>query len=397
LREIRASTTLGGVPTVEQVREVLREINDPELKRSIVELGMVKGIEITGPLVTIDLALTIAGCPLKSYFQEVLPARVKAEFEEISNVQVNLGAMSEEERKALVGGIRNDEATPFARPDTSTTVIAIGSGKGGVGKSTVTVNLAAGLAKRGHSVALIDADIWGFSIPRMLGVAQQPTVIDEHLVIPPEAYGFKFISLGNIVPEDQPIPMRGPMLHKYLHAFLTSFHWDDPEYLLIDMPPGTGDVTLSLGQFVPGATFISVTTPQQAAMRVAERAVHAVGKVGMKIAGVIENMAYAICDQCGERTYPFGSGGGKELSDKFMVPLLGQIPLDPPMRDFADHGKPSIISLPDSPSAQAFDGILDQLTVSFPPKPRSTKPRKMLPLIVKTGAGNGHAAGHHHH
>ncbi|MGH9198117.1 MAG: P-loop NTPase, partial [Acidimicrobiia bacterium] len=329
------------MPTTEQVREVLAEINDPELHRSIVELGMVKGIDIKGVKVTVDLALTIPGCPLKSFFQEVLPARIKDAFPEIADVYINLGAMTEEERKQLVGGLRqNDSATPFAAADSSTTVIAIGSGKGGVGKSTVTVNLAAELAKRKHTVGLLDADIWGFSIPRMLGTATQPTAIDDSLMIPPEAYGFKLISIGNLVPEDQPIPMRGPMLHKFLHSFLTAVHWDDPEYLIIDLAPGTGDILLSLGSFLPGGNLILVTTPQPAAARVAQRAGFSAAKVGLKVAGVIENMSYAICDVCGERTYPFGVGGGRELADRFAVPLLGQIPLDPPMRDFADHGKP---------------------------------------------------------
>ena len=384
------------MPTVDEVREVLREINDPELHRSIVDLGMVKGIEITGPLVTIDLALTIPGCPLKSFFQEVLPARVKAEFDSITDVKVNLGSMSEEERKALVGGIKQETPVAFADPSSATTVIAVGSGKGGVGKSTVTVNIAAELAKRGHSVGLLDADIWGFSIPRLIGNTTMPTVIDQKLIVPVEAYGFKVISVGNLVPEDQPIPMRGPMLHKFLQQFLSDVHWEEPEYLLIDMPPGTGDITLSLGQFLPQASFVSVTTPQKAAEKVAERAVHAISKVGLRIVGVIENMSWSICDQCGERTYPFGSGGGKELADRFAVPLLGQIPLDPPMRDFADHGKPTVIALPDSSSAQAFVGIVDQLTGILPPKPKGSKPRKMLPLIMQ-GSGGGHGHEHHHH
>lgn len=386
----------GVVATVQEIRDVLAEINDPELHRSIVELNMVKGIEIDGTTVIVDLALTIPGCPLKSFFEEALPAKIKGRFSEVGDVRVNLGAMSEEERKSLVKGVRGETETIFARPDTSTTVLAIGSGKGGVGKSTCTVNIAAALARMGHSVGLLDADIWGFSIPRMIGVAHRPTQVDERLLIPPEAYGFKFISIGNLVPEDQPIPMRGPMLHKFLQEFLTSVHWEEPEYLLIDMPPGTGDITLSLGSFVPGAAFIMVTTPQQAAMRVAERAGHAAVKVGLRPAGVIENMAYAICDQCGERTYPFGSGGGAELAGRFNVPLLGQVPLDPPMRDFADHGKPSVISLPDSPSAKAFEEIVAGLMSTFPPKPRPTA-RKNLPLVMQPGGGNGHGGHHHSH
>ncbi|MFN2611708.1 MAG: Mrp/NBP35 family ATP-binding protein [Actinomycetota bacterium] len=382
------------MPTIDQVRDVLATINDPELHRSIVELGMVKGIEVIGSSVTVDLALTITGCPLKSFFQEVLPAKVKSAFTEIDNVQVNLGAMTEEERKALVGGIREEAPAPFARSDSSTRVIAIGSGKGGVGKSTCTVNFAAALAKRGHSVGLLDADVWGFSIPRMLGMSQQPTVIDQRLIVPLEVYGFKMISIGNFVPEDNPVVWRGPMLHKALQQFLSDVHWEEPEYLVIDMPPGTGDVSLSLSQFVPGSEMILVTTPQRAAAKVAERAGHMANKVGMKVVGVIENMAYSICDQCGERTYPFGSGGGKELADRFAVPLLGQVPLDPPMRDFADHGKPSVIALPDSPSAIAFEAAIDDFVVRFPPKPKA-KVRKNLPMIMTPQAsGNGHSHNH---
>lgn len=385
----------GVVPTIEQVRGVLAEINDPELHRSIVELGMVKGIEVAGSKVTVDLALTIPGCPLKSFFNEVLPSKIKAEFGDIDDVQINLGAMTEEERRALVGGVRDQSPAPFARPDSSTTVIAVGSGKGGVGKSTVTVNLAASLAKRGHQVGLLDADVWGFSIPRMLGVTIQPTVVDERLIVPPEAYGFKTISIGNFVPDDQPVTWRGPMLHKALQQFLSDVHWEEPEYLLVDMPPGTGDVHLSMSQFVPGADFIIVTTPQRAAVRVAERAGHSGKKVGMRVAGIIENMAYAICERCGERTYPFGSGGGKELAERFGVPLLGQIPLDPPMRDFADHGRPAVISLPESPSAQTFEEIVDRLVALLPPKPKAAA-RKALPLIVTAPqpGGDGHAHRH---
>lgn len=371
------------MPTREEIREVLAAINDPELHRSIVELGMVRGIEVDGPAVSVDLALTIPGCPLKSFFQDVLPARIREHFPEVTDVRINLGAMTEQERKALIGGLREETPSPFARPDSSTTVIAVGSGKGGVGKSTVTVNLAAALAKRGHSVGLLDADVWGFSIPRMLGVRQQPTVLDERLIVPPEAYGFKVISIGNFVAEDTPVIWRGPMLHKALQQFLSDVHWEEPEYLLLDMPPGTGDVSMSLAQFVPGAYFVLVTTPQMAAERVAERAGHMGAKVGLKVSGVIENMSYFVCEHCGERTYPFGTGGGRELADRFGVPLLGEVPLDPPMRDFADHGKPAVVSLPDSASARAFEGIVGELVLRFPPKPRA-KRRRTLPLLVQS-------------
>lgn len=377
------------MPDKDQIIEVLATINDPELHRSIVELGMVKGVEIAGGNVAVDIALTIAGCPLKSFFQEVIPAKLKDAFPDIKNVQVNLGAMTEEERQGLVSGMRQEQAAPFGRPDSSTTVIAIGSGKGGVGKSTVTVNLAAALAKKGHTVGLLDADVWGFSIPRMLGMMQQPTVIDQQLIVPLEAYGFKMISMGNFVPEDNPVVWRGPMLHKFLSDLLTNVHWEEPEYLLLDMPPGTGDVSLSLSQFVPGSQFVIVTTPQQAAQKVAERAGHMAVKVGMKVAAVIENMSYAICDHCDERTYPFGSGGGRDLAHKFSVPLIGQIPLDPAMRDFADHGKPAVISLPESGSALAFEEVVNSLVELIPPRPKAS--RKPLPLLMTQGG-----QGHHH-
>jgi ATP-binding protein involved in chromosome partitioning len=372
------------MPTVEEIRSVLAEINDPEIHRSIVELNMVRGIALDGSRVTVDLALTIPGCPLKSFFQEVLPAKLKDRFPEILDVQINLGAMTEEERKSLVGGLKQDNVAPLARADSATTVVAVGSGKGGVGKSTMTVNLAAALAKRGHSVGLLDADVWGFSIPRMLGVRENPTVVDERLIIPPEAYGFKMISIGNFVPEDNPVVWRGPMLHKALQQFLSDVHWEEPEYLLIDMPPGTGDISISLSQFAPGTRMVLVTTPQMAAERVAERAGHMANKVGMKVGGVIENMAYAICDSCGERTYPFGSGGGRELADRFGAPFLGQVPLDPPMRDFADNGKPAVVALPDSISARAFGAIVEEFLLYFPAKPKPPR-RKPLPLIMTPG------------
>ncbi len=373
------------MPTIDEVRDVLATINDPELHRSIVELGMVKGIEVAAPQVIVDLALTIPGCPLKSFFQEVLPAKISASFPEISSVVVNLGAMTDEERKALVGGVRSQTSTSFATPESRTTVLAIGSGKGGVGKSTVTANLAAALAKRGHSVGLLDADIWGFSSSRMVGTSARPTVVDERLIIPVEAYGFKMISMGNLVEDDRPIVMRGPMLHKILQNFLTDVHWEEPDYLLIDMPPGTGDISLSLSQFVPGCSIVLITTPQQAAEKVTERAGHMAGKVGMKVAGVIENMAYAICEHCGERTHPFGTGGGEELAGTFGAPLLGQIPLDPPMGELADHGKPSVIVSPESPSARAFEEVTDAVIKLIPPRPKS-RVRKSLPIIMSPSA-----------
>lgn len=374
------------MPTVEEIRDVLATINDPELHRSIVDLGMVKDIDVAEPTVTVDLALTIPGCPLKSFFQEVLPAKITDAFPEISEVTVNLGSMTEQERKALVGGVRSQSPSSFAQPESRTTLIAVGSGKGGVGKSTVAVNLAASLTQRGHSVGLLDADIWGFSSSRMLGMDTQPTVVDERLIVPLEAHGLKMISMGNLVEDDRPIVMRGPMLHKILQSFLSDVLWDEPDYLVIDMPPGTGDISLSLSQFVPGCKIVLVTTPQQAAEKVAERAGHMAEKVGMQVAGVIENMAYMLCGNCGERTYPFGTGGGQELADVFSVPLLGQIPLDQPMMELAETGKPSVLSIPDSPSAKAFDEAASALAEKLPPRPKK-RVRKSLPVITAPQAG----------
>ncbi|HYO61125.1 MAG TPA: P-loop NTPase, partial [Actinomycetota bacterium] len=252
------------MPTVEQVTAVLGEIQDPELHRGLNELNMVRDVTISGSEVRTLIALTIPGCPLKDYFYTVIPARLKEEFPEISHVNVELTSMTEEERSALVGGLRKETPAPFARSDSSTQVIAIGSGKGGVGKSTTTVNIAASLAKLGHSVGLLDADVWGFSIPRMLGIHERPTVVED-MIMPPTMFGVKVVSIGLFTTEDNPVVWRGPMLHKALQQFLTDVHWDEPDYLLVDLPPGTGDVSISIAQFLPGASMLVVTTPQAVA------------------------------------------------------------------------------------------------------------------------------------
>jgi ATP-binding protein involved in chromosome partitioning len=258
-------------PTEEQISEVLGEIQDPELHRGLNELNMVREIAIDGSRVSVLIALTIPGCPLKDYFHQVIPAKLKDTFNEITDVEVRLTSMTEEERQSLIGGLRKETPAPFARSDSPTQVIAIGSGKGGVGKSTTTVNIAAALAKQGHSVGLLDADVWGFSIPRMLGVSERPTVVED-MIMPPEIFGVKVVSIGLFTTEENPVVWRGPMLHKALQQFLTDVHWDEPEYLLVDLPPGTGDVSISIAQFLPGASMVIVTTPQAVAEKVAQRA-----------------------------------------------------------------------------------------------------------------------------
>lgn len=270
-------------------------------------------------------------------------------------------------------------------------MIAVGSGKGGVGKSTTTVNLAASLSKLGHSVGLLDADVWGFSIPRMLGVHERPTVVSD-MIMPPEVFGVKVVSIGLFTTEENPVVWRGPMLHKALQQFLTDVHWDEPDYLLVDLPPGTGDVAISMAQFLPGASIVIVTTPQAVAEKVAQRAGFMAEKTGLSVAGVVENMSYFRADD--GKAYPiFGAGGGATLAKTLGVPLLGEIPMDPKLREFADAGAPIVLQDPDSEVAQALDQTAKELVNLLPPKQRSAK-RINLPLVGGVMTGDGH---HHHH
>ena len=382
------------MPTTDQISQVLGEIQDPELHRGLNELNMVRNITVEGSRITVLIALTIPGCPLKDYFYNVIPAKLKEAYPEVEQVDVELTSMTEEERQALVGGMRKETPAPFARTDSPTQVVAVGSGKGGVGKSTTTVNLAASLSKLGHSVGLLDADVWGFSIPRMLGVHERPTVVDD-MILPPEIFGVKVVSIGLFTNEETPVVWRGPMLHKALQQFLSDVHWDEPDYLLIDLPPGTGDVAMSIAQFLPGASMVIVTTPQAVAERVAQRAGFMAEKTGIRTAGVIENMSYFKGDD-GKRYNIFGEGGGAALAETLHVPLLGQIPIDPKLREMADHGAPIVLQAPDSEVAQELEKAAKELVNLVPPKPKPTK-RISLPLIPMTPAGaGGHTHSHQH-
>ncbi|MGI8775009.1 MAG: Mrp/NBP35 family ATP-binding protein [Actinomycetota bacterium] len=382
------------MPTQEQISEVLGEIQDPELHRGLNDLNMIRNIAIDGSRVGVLVALTIPGCPLKSFFMEVIPAKLKEAYPDISDVEVELTSMTEEERQAVVGGLRKETPAPFARSDSTTQVIAIGSGKGGVGKSTTTVNIAASLAKQGHTVGLLDADVWGFSIPRMLGLYERPTVVED-MIMPPEMFGVKVVSIGLFTAEDNPVMWRGPMLHKALQQFLTDVHWDEPDYLLVDLPPGTGDVSISIAQFLPGASMVIVTTPQAVAEKVAQRAGYMAEKTGLKVAGVVENMSYFRGDD-GKRYDIFGSGGGRTLADNLGVPLIGEIPLDPKLGELADVGAPIVLQVPDSEVAQQLDIAAKELVNLLPPRPKPTK-RISLPLLSQpTGNGHSHAHGHSH-
>ena len=339
--------------TEDQVIKALEPVQDPELRRSIVELGMVQQVSIEGTKVDILIALTIPGCPLKAQIQESVEQALRST-EETLEVRVDFTVMSDEQRESVRLMVHGDpQATagtnpaqghaegrevPFGRPGNKTRVLLIASGKGGVGKSSVTANLSVALSARGKDVAVVDADVWGFSIPRMLGVKTPPTVIDE-MLIPPVAHGVRCISMGFFAEEDQPVIWRGPMLHKALEQFLTDVYWDDPDYLLVDLPPGTGDISISLAGFLPTAEMIVVTTPQPAAQKVAQRAAYMAEKVSVSVNGVIENMSWFTGDD-GTRYELFGAGGGEELASQLDVPLLGRVPLVPTLREGGDTGHP---------------------------------------------------------
>jgi ATP-binding protein involved in chromosome partitioning len=386
------------MPTTDEISEVLGEIQDPELHRGLNELNMVRNIAIEGSNVSVLVALTIPGCPLKSYFMDVIPAKLKGKWSEIDVVDVELTSMTEEERQALTGNLRTAGTSPFARTDSSTQVIAVGSGKGGVGKSTTTVNLAASLAKLGHSVGLLDADVWGFSIPRMLGIHERPTVVGD-MIMPPEMFGIKVVSIGLFTTEENPVVWRGPMLHKALQQFLSDVHWDEPDYLLVDLPPGTGDVSISIAQFLPGASMVIVTTPQADAEKVAQRAGFMAEKTGLNVVGVVENMSFFRGDD-GKEYRIFGEGGGATLAQTLSVPLLGEIPIDPRLREHADNGAPIVLQEPDSEVAQALDRTAKELVNLLPPMPRAPKrislPLMNIPMNAPAGGHAGHSHSHSH-
>ena len=367
--------------TEEQVLDALRPVEDPELHRSIVDLGMVRSIQITGRRVAVLVALTVPGCPLKGEITRRVDGAVTA-LDGIDALDLDFTSMTDEEREQLRIRLHGDPAStagsqqahghaegraiPFADPSSKTRVLLIASGKGGVGKSSVTTNLAVALAQRGKSVAVVDADVWGFSIPRMLGVQHPPTVIDQMLV-PPESHGVRCISMGFFAQEDQPVIWRGPMLHKALEQFLTDVYWDDPDFLVVDLPPGTGDISISLAQFLPRAEVYVVTTPQPAAQRVAQRAAFMAEKVNLDVKGVIENMSWFTGDD-GKRYELFGAGGGADLAQRLEVPLLGQVPLVPELRAGGDSGSPIVAIDPEGEAAQVFAQIAATIDVELAPK-----------------------------
>jgi ATP-binding protein involved in chromosome partitioning len=356
-------------PDREQVMSALAGVQDPEIHRPITDLGMVKDIEIgTDGTVRVDVWLTVAGCPLRDTITRDVTAAV-SKVPGVSRVRVELDVMSEEQRKALQESLRGGKPTreiPFAKPTSLTRVFAVASGKGGVGKSSVTVNLAASMAAAGQKVGVVDADIYGHSVPRMLGVTGQPTQV-EQMIMPPSAHGVSVISIGMFTPGNTPVVWRGPMLHRALQQFLADVYWGDLDVLLMDLPPGTGDIAISVAQLLPAAELLVVTTPQLAAAEVAERAGAIATQTHQRVVGVIENMSYLPCPHCGEPVDVFGSGGGTTVAAALTrltgaeVPLLGQVPIDPRLREGGDNGVPLVLSAPDSAAAQQLSGIAQRL------------------------------------
>jgi ATP-binding protein involved in chromosome partitioning len=380
------------MPTTENdVIEALRPVQDPELNRSIVELDMVRNVRVDLPTVEVQIALTIPGCPLKAEIQSRVASAVGG-LEGVETVNLDFTSMTDAEREALRVKLHGDpgatagsqpshghaegRAIPFADPSSRTRVLLIASGKGGVGKSSVTTNLGIALAQRGKKVAIVDADVWGFSIPRMLGIKRPPVLIDQ-MIVPPEAYGVRCISMGFFVDEDQPVIWRGPMLHKALEQFLTDVFWDEPDYLVVDLPPGTGDISLSLAQFLPRAELYVVTTPQPAAQKVAQRSAFMAEKVRLETKGVIENMSWFTGDD-GTRYELFGSGGGQELAERIQVPLLARIPLVPALREGGDDGRPIMAVDPDSEAARAFAELAERVDVELAPTRRYNPALKII-------------------
>jgi ATP-binding protein involved in chromosome partitioning len=353
----------------EEILKALEQVIDPELKRSVVELDMVRDVRIEGGDVTVGIALTVAGCPLRSSFEDQV-GRALAPIQGVERVSLEFDVMTPEERSALTARLRGSvtERTKGIALDRDTRVLAIASGKGGVGKSTLSANLAAALSLQGQRTGILDADVYGHSIPHLLGINQKPVAVDR-MIVPPVRGELKLMSIGFFLDDNQPVMWRGPMLHRALEQFLTDVHWGELDTLVVDMPPGTGDVSISLGQLLPRAEAVIVTTPQPLAQEVAARAALMAQKTNMRLLGVVENMS-------GEA---FGTGGGERLAAQLGVPLLGTVPLDPALREAGDAGEPLVESDPDSESARSITAIAE--TISAARREQGVGIVKSLPLV----------------
>jgi ATP-binding protein involved in chromosome partitioning len=358
--------------TEDAIQAALATVDDPEIRRPITELGMVRSaVRGADGVVRVELLLTVAGCPLRDKLRSDITAAVGA-VPGVTRVEIDFGVMSPEQRQSLQARLRGGTAAaepviPFAQPGSRTRVYAVASGKGGVGKSSVTVNLAAALAKRGLSVGVVDADIYGHSVPRMLGADGRPTRVED-MIMPPQSHGVKVISIGMFTAGNAAVVWRGPMLHRALQQFLADVYWGELDVLLLDLPPGTGDVAISLAQLLPIAEILVVTTPQAAAAEVAERAGSIALQTHQRLVGVVENMSWLELPD-GSRMEIFGSGGGATVADSLttmvgaQVPLLGQIPLDTRVREAGDAGTPIVLAEPDAPASRALTAVADRLAV----------------------------------
>jgi ATP-binding protein involved in chromosome partitioning len=356
---------------IEEITKALGQVSDPELHRPLTELGMVESVAFEGDTAFITILLTISGCPMRDRLQSDI-SNALSKIPQVKNLDLKFGVMNDEQRGAVKKLLRGgpEKFIPFAQPDSLTRVIGVASGKGGVGKSSVTVNLAVSAAKQGFKVGILDADVYGHSVPRLMGIlGTRPTAIDQTF-IPVEAYGAKVVSMEMFKPErGDAVAYRGPMLHKVLEQLLSDAYWGDLDFLFLDLPPGTGDIAISLGQLLPASEILVVTTPQVAAAEVAERAGRIAHQLKQHIIGVVENMSDTECVKCGEKISIFGSGGGLEAANRLSqlvgaeVPLIAQIPFTSELREGGDNGLPIVIADQNSPATQAFDALIQKLTV----------------------------------
>jgi ATP-binding protein involved in chromosome partitioning len=343
-------------PDRDAILKALEQVIDPELRKPVTELDMVRDVTVDGGHVVVTIALTVAGCPLRSSFEEQV-TRELGGVDGVQEVTLSFDVMTPEDRERLTTKLRGgvNQRDKGISLDAGTRVIAVASGKGGVGKSTVTVNLAAALAQLGQQVGVLDADVYGHSIPHLLGISQRPVLVDR-MIVPPVKHDLKLMSIGFFLDDNGPVMWRGPMLHRALEQFLSDVHWGELDTLVVDMPPGTGDVSISLGQLLPRAEVLVVTTPQPLAQEVASRAAVMAQKTNMRLLGVVENMSGDI----------FGSGGGEALAAQLGVPLLGRIPLDPRLRECGDAGEPAVLTAPESEGASAIAAIADEVVARRP-------------------------------
>ena len=352
------------MPSREEILKALEAVIDPELRRSIVELEMVRSIDAADGLVRVTVSLTTPGCPIRSHFETAGRPAVGA-LPGVERVEIAFDVLSDQEKAGLQKKLGRPGGLPEGALAQVSNVVCIGSGKGGVGKSTITANLAAALTADGKRVGVLDADVWGYSIPRMFGVSGRPPVSPQRKIMPLDGHGVKVMSIGFFVEEDSAVVWRGPMLHKALTQFLEDVEWGELDFLLVDLPPGTGDVSMTLAQLLPQAKFLIVTTPQPVAQKVARRAAEMAHKVDLEIGGVIENMTGFVTPS-GERFALFGEGGGQALADELDVPLLGSVPLTMPLREQSDAGEPLVFTDPDDPASQAVRHAARGLMAMFP-------------------------------